>query len=135
MIGFLRSVEIFRGFLGEFWGYLEWLGPNRKYFSETEGHAVVFPNVQGPRQNLQEALGPKCKMVKNYGFLGFIFQWKIRWTGSTVLGQGWRGSSPSCTEAVQTRGCGGALPACGAAALGLTGAHRQRWRRTIRMRQ
>jgi hypothetical protein len=88
MIGLLRSVEIFWGFLGEFWGYLEWLGPNRKYFSETEGHAVVFPNVQGPRQNLQEALGPKCKMVKNYGFLGFIFQWKIRWTGSTVLGQG-----------------------------------------------
>jgi hypothetical protein len=52
-------VGIFQGFLGEFLGYLEWLGPNRKYFSETEGPAIIFPNVQGPRQNLQEAQGPK----------------------------------------------------------------------------
>jgi hypothetical protein len=42
-----------------FLGYLEWLLPNRKYFSETEGPVVIFPNVQGPRQNLQETQGPK----------------------------------------------------------------------------
>jgi hypothetical protein len=51
-IGLLRSVESIQGFLGEFLGYLERLGPNRKYFSETEGHAIIFPNAQGPQQNL-----------------------------------------------------------------------------------
>jgi hypothetical protein len=40
--GLLRSVGIFWGFLGEFLGYLEWLGPNRKYFSKTEGAAAIF---------------------------------------------------------------------------------------------
>jgi hypothetical protein len=54
------------GILCEFLGYLERLGPDRKYFSEPLGHVVIFPNVQGPRQNLQEAQGPKCKMVRNY---------------------------------------------------------------------
>jgi hypothetical protein len=73
-IGLFRSVGIFQRFLGEFLSYLEWLGPNHKYFSETEGPAVIFTNVQGPQQNLQEAQGPKCKIVRNYGFLGFIFQ-------------------------------------------------------------
>jgi hypothetical protein len=34
-IGLLQSARIFWGFLGEFLGYLEWLGPNRKYFLET----------------------------------------------------------------------------------------------------
>jgi hypothetical protein len=63
--------------LGEFLGYLEWLEPNHKYFSETEAPAVIFPTAQGPQQNLHEAQGPKCKMVRNYGFLEFIFQWKI----------------------------------------------------------
>jgi hypothetical protein len=77
-IGLLRSTWMFRGFLDEFFGYLEWLGPNHKYFSETEGPVVIFPNAQGPRQNLQEAQGLICKMVRNYGFLGFIFQWKIQ---------------------------------------------------------
>jgi hypothetical protein len=72
-IGLLRSVGFFQRFLG----YLEWLGPNHKYFLETEGPAVIFPNAQGLRQNLQEAQGPKCKIVRNYGFLGFTFQWKI----------------------------------------------------------
>jgi hypothetical protein len=58
---------------GNFWvkflGYLEWLEPNRKYFSETEGPVIIFLNAQGPRQNLQEAQGSKYKMVRNYGFL------------------------------------------------------------------
>jgi hypothetical protein len=81
-------VRIFQGFLGEFLGYLEWLGPNHKYFSETEGPAVIFPNAQRPRQNLQEAQGPKCKIVRNYAFLRFIFQWKVRWTGSMARGPG-----------------------------------------------
>jgi hypothetical protein len=85
-IGLLRSLVIFWGFLDEFLGYLEWLEPNRKYFLGTEGPTVIFPNVQGPRQNLQEAQGPKCKMVSYYGFLNFIFQWKIWWTGSVVRG-------------------------------------------------
>jgi hypothetical protein len=40
-IGLLRSVGIFQEFLG----YLERVGPNRKYFSETEGPAVIFPNA------------------------------------------------------------------------------------------
>jgi hypothetical protein len=57
-------VGIFQGFWGEFLGYLEWLGPNRKYFSETKGLAVIFPNAQGLRQNVQEAQGPKCKNGK-----------------------------------------------------------------------
>jgi hypothetical protein len=87
-IGLLRSAGIFRGLLGKFLGYLEWLGPNCKYFLETEGPAVIFPNVQGLRQNFQEAQGPKCKVVGNYGFLRFIFQWKIRWTGCTTHGPG-----------------------------------------------
>jgi hypothetical protein len=69
-IGLLRSVK-------EFWGFLDWLGLDRKFFSETEGPAVIFPNIQGLWQNLQEAQGPKCKMVRNYGFLIFILQWKI----------------------------------------------------------
>jgi hypothetical protein len=43
--GLLQSVVIFGGFLGEFLGYLEWLGPDCKYFSEIEGHAVIFPNT------------------------------------------------------------------------------------------
>jgi hypothetical protein len=29
----------------EFLGYLQWLGPNHKYFSETEGPMVIFPNA------------------------------------------------------------------------------------------
>jgi hypothetical protein len=73
----LAKFENFSGIFGEFLGYLEWLGPNHKYFLETEGHAVIFPNTQGPRQNLQEAQGPKCKRVRNYGFPGFILQQKI----------------------------------------------------------
>jgi hypothetical protein len=81
-------VVFFGGFLFEFLGYLEWLGPNHKYFSETEGPTVIFLNAQGLRQNFQEAQWPKCKMVGNYGFLGFIFQWKIWWTGSTSRGSG-----------------------------------------------
>jgi hypothetical protein len=79
-----RSVGFFRGFLG----YLEWLGPNRKYFLETEGPTVIFSNAQVLQQILYEAQGPKCKMVRNYGFLGFIFKWKIRWTGATARGPG-----------------------------------------------
>jgi hypothetical protein len=57
-IGLLRSVGIFWGFLGELLGYLEWLGPNRKYFSQTEHPVVIFSNAHGPQQNLQEAQGP-----------------------------------------------------------------------------
>jgi hypothetical protein len=34
--------ENFSGIFGEFSGYLEWLGPNRKYLSETEGAAAIF---------------------------------------------------------------------------------------------
>jgi hypothetical protein len=60
-IGLLRSVGIFWVFLGEFFGYLEWLGPNRKYFSEIEGTAVIFSNMQGPRQNLQKLRGLNAK--------------------------------------------------------------------------
>jgi hypothetical protein len=106
----------FLGFLGEFLGYLEWLGPNRKYFSEMKGPTVIFPNDQGPQQNFQEAQGPKCKMVRNYGFLRFIFQRIIRWTGSTALGLGgaalvhrgpWRcgqkGAVMPCRRAVRGR--------------------------------
>jgi hypothetical protein len=47
-IGLLRSVKKFRGFLG----YLEWQGLDRKFFLETEGPTVIFPNVQGLWQNL-----------------------------------------------------------------------------------
>jgi hypothetical protein len=43
--GLFQSVGIFQGFLGEFLGYLEWLGPNRKYFLKTEGPAVIFSNA------------------------------------------------------------------------------------------
>jgi hypothetical protein len=64
-------------FLLKYWEWLEWLGPNHKFFLETEVPTVIFPNEWGSRQNLQEAQGPKCKMVRNYGFLRFIFQWKI----------------------------------------------------------
>jgi hypothetical protein len=101
-----------------FFVYLEWLGPNRKYFSKTEGPAVIFfPNAQGPRQKLQEAHGPKCKIVRNYGFLGFIFQWKIRWTGSMVCGPG---GTARVHRGPRWRGQEGAA-ACDALALGLTG--------------
>jgi hypothetical protein len=68
-IGLLRSAGIFQGFLGDFMGYLELLGHNGKYFSETESLAVIFPNAQGPQQNFQEAQWPKCKVVRIYGFL------------------------------------------------------------------
>jgi hypothetical protein len=44
-IGLLQSAGIFQGILGDFLEYLEWLGPNHKYYSETEGPAVIFPNV------------------------------------------------------------------------------------------
>jgi hypothetical protein len=50
------------------------------------------------------------------------------WTGR-------RGSGPPWTEAARTKGLGGALPALGARALGLAGAHRRQWRRTSRTRQ
>jgi hypothetical protein len=70
----LAKFENFLRIFDEFLGYFEWLGPNHKYFLETEGHAVIFPNAQGPRQNLQEAQGPKCKTVRNYRFPGFVFQ-------------------------------------------------------------
>jgi hypothetical protein len=46
--GALAKFEIFSGIFGEFSGYLEWLGHNRTYFSETEGPAVIFPNAEGP---------------------------------------------------------------------------------------
>jgi hypothetical protein len=64
--------EFFKDFWVNFLGYLEWLGPNRKYLSKTEGPAVIFPNAQELHQNFQDQ-GPKCKMVGNYGFLIFIF--------------------------------------------------------------
>jgi hypothetical protein len=47
--GALAKFQFFSGIFGEFFGYLEWLGTNRKYFSEIEGHAVIFPNEQGLR--------------------------------------------------------------------------------------
>jgi hypothetical protein len=28
--------------------YLEWLGPNHKYFLEIDGPTVIFPNTHGP---------------------------------------------------------------------------------------
>ncbi|WP_428028756.1 hypothetical protein, partial [Arcobacter sp.] len=33
----------FFGIFGEFLRYLEWLGPNHKYFLETEVPATIFP--------------------------------------------------------------------------------------------
>jgi hypothetical protein len=54
-------VEIFHGFLGEFLGYLEWLGPNRKYFSETEGPVVIFPNAQGSWKIYKKLRGLNAK--------------------------------------------------------------------------
>jgi hypothetical protein len=45
----LAKFENFLRIFGEFLGYFEWLRPNHKYFSETEGHAVIFPNAQGAR--------------------------------------------------------------------------------------
>jgi hypothetical protein len=50
------------------------------------------------------------------------------WTGQ-------RGSGPPWTEAAWTGGRGGALLTRGARALGLTGAHRRRWRRTSQTRR
>jgi hypothetical protein len=76
------------GFLVQFLGYLEWLGPNHKYFLENEGPTVNFPIARGPWQNLHVAQGPKCKMATNYEFLKIIFQWKIRWIRSTARGPG-----------------------------------------------
>jgi hypothetical protein len=127
-IGLLRSVGFFRGFLG----YLEWLGPNRKYFSETEGSAVIFPNAQGPRQNLQEAQGPKCKMLRNYGFLRFIFQWKSGGPGTQHVDQEARLGSTvdrGGTDKRVRRSLAGARRA-GARAHRCT---QRRWRRTSRM--
>jgi hypothetical protein len=34
---------------GNFLGIFGVFGPNRNYFSETRGPAVIFPNAQGPR--------------------------------------------------------------------------------------
>jgi hypothetical protein len=58
--------------------------------------------------------GPLCKMVRISGFHGFVFQWKIWWTGQ-------RDSGPWWTMPAQTRGSSGALPVCGAQVLGLIG--------------
>jgi hypothetical protein len=49
--------------------------------------------------------------------------------------RGRRSSSPSWTEVAQTRGHGGALPARGAQALGLTGARQRWWRRMSQTRR
>jgi hypothetical protein len=37
----------------KFWRVYSGLGPICKYFSETEGPAQIFTNVQGLRRNLQ----------------------------------------------------------------------------------
>jgi hypothetical protein len=47
--GLLRILEIFV----KFWRVYSGLGPICKYFSETEGPAQIFTNVQGLRRNLQ----------------------------------------------------------------------------------
>jgi hypothetical protein len=39
----------------EVWKVYSGLGPNHKYFFKTEGSAINFPNVLGPRRNLQQA--------------------------------------------------------------------------------
>jgi hypothetical protein len=87
--GLMQSARIFWVFLGEFLGYLEWIGPNHKYFSETEGPTVIFTNVQGLRQNFQEVEGPKCKMVGNYGSgPPWTKMARTKWRGGTTLVHG-----------------------------------------------
>jgi hypothetical protein len=49
MIGALAKFDKFSGIFDEFLAYLEFLGPNSKYFPETEGPAVIFSNAQGPQ--------------------------------------------------------------------------------------
>jgi hypothetical protein len=123
----LAKCGIFSGIFGVF-GVV---GPNHKYFSETEGSAVIFPNAQGPRQNLQEAQGPKCKMLRNYGFLRFIFQWKSGGPGTQHVDQEVRLGSTvdrGGTDKRARRSLAGARRA-GARAHRCT---QRRWRRTSR---
>jgi hypothetical protein len=57
----LAKCENFLGILGEFLGYLEWLGPNRKYFSETEGPVVIFQMCRDRGKMYKELRGLNAK--------------------------------------------------------------------------
>jgi hypothetical protein len=91
LIGLLRSAGIFWQFWGEFLGYLEWLGPNHKYFFQTEGPAIIFPNAQTATK-FSRSSGAQMKNAKELWIYRIYFPMENpvdrvhgAWTGATWL--------------------------------------------------
>jgi hypothetical protein len=66
-IGLLPSVGIFQGFLGEFLGYLEWLGSNRKYFFRNRGSCGNFSICVGTAAKFTCSSGTSMQYAKSGG--------------------------------------------------------------------
>jgi hypothetical protein len=103
----------FSGIFVDFWRVYSGLGPNYKYFSETEDPAKIFTNIWEPWQNKQQVQGAQCKIHGVYQISKYFFNRKNLWTGSTVRWTG--GAAGSMLDRV-----GGASPAQGVSgAMGL----------------
>jgi hypothetical protein len=70
------SCEVWKNFGDIWWNFGVFSGAKDLFIIifGNRGSCCNSSNVQGQRHNLQEAQGPKCKIVRNYGSSGFIFQ-------------------------------------------------------------
>jgi hypothetical protein len=91
--------EKFSGIFGVLLGCLEWLVPNRNYFSETEGPATILPTTRD-RVLIYKKLGGFFVQFVRFNGTRIISQWYNPWTGSTAL---WTGGVLRST--VDREGC------------------------------
>jgi hypothetical protein len=79
--------EKFSGIFGVLLGCLEWLVPNRNYFSKTEGPATILPTTRD-RVLIYKKLGGFFVQFVRFNGTRIISQWYNPWTGSTALWTG-----------------------------------------------
>jgi hypothetical protein len=104
--------EKISGIFGVLLGCLEWLVPNRNYFSETEGPATILPTTRD-RVLIYKKLGGFFVQFVRFNGTRIISQWYNPWTGSMGCGPV-ACSGPRSIERGADRKCGDTLPACGA---------------------
>jgi hypothetical protein len=79
-----------------FLGYLDWLGPNHKYFLKTEGLIKRIQYCFGLRVDLQHSQGLQCKMVENIIFLDLFSNGKFGGQGPQHVDLAARFRSTAC---------------------------------------
>jgi hypothetical protein len=93
----------FLGILVDIWRVYSGLGPNCKYFSETEGPAEKSLGVQGLRVDLQQAPGPNCKSAWIMEFPDLFSNGKFHGPGPRRINQA-ACSGPWCPWAERITG-------------------------------